>query len=66
MTPKNKAAKLLGSITTAKKIAAARENGKKGGRPRHHLFNYTHGDICGICGRNKNHSSHLQLATVAS
>src|SRR5579862_3608720 len=30
----SEAARLLGSIKTAKKAAASRENGKKGGRPR--------------------------------
>jgi hypothetical protein len=32
--PKNPAAVALGSIKTAKKSAAARANGAKGGRPR--------------------------------
>jgi len=32
--PKNPAAVALGSIRTKKKAKAARENGKKGGRPR--------------------------------
>lgn len=32
-TPKNLAAVALGSIKSDKKAAAARENGKKGGRP---------------------------------
>ena len=31
---KNPAAVALGKIRTAKKAAAARENGKKGGRPK--------------------------------
>jgi hypothetical protein len=31
--PASEAARLLGSIRTAKKAAASRENGKKGGRP---------------------------------
>lgn len=32
--PKNPAAVALGKIKSDKKAAAARENGKKGGRPR--------------------------------
>lgn len=32
--PKNPAAVALGSIKSDKKAAAARENGKKGGRPK--------------------------------
>jgi hypothetical protein len=34
MKRKNKAAVALGSIKSKKKAEAARENGKKGGRPR--------------------------------
>jgi hypothetical protein len=33
-TTQSKAAAILGSIKTAKKAAASRENGKLGGRPR--------------------------------
>lgn len=32
--PKNPAAVALGSVKSEKKAAAARENGKKGGRPK--------------------------------
>lgn len=34
MTHFTEAARLLGSITSEKKAAASRENGRKGGRPR--------------------------------
>lgn len=35
MKQKNSAAVALGSIKTAKKAKTSRENGKKGGRPKH-------------------------------
>jgi len=34
-TTREDAARLLGSITSDAKAEAARENGKKGGRPKH-------------------------------
>lgn len=37
-TTKNDSARALGSIKTAKKSAAARENGKRGGRPAREFF----------------------------
>lgn len=39
MKTKNPSAVALGSIKTKKKAKAARENGKKGGRPKSKLLN---------------------------